>query len=54
MGGAWRLFAILGSLVPRPVRDRVYDVIAKHRYSWFGKRDTCRLPSAEERPRFLD
>jgi predicted DCC family thiol-disulfide oxidoreductase YuxK len=40
-------------LVPRPIRDMVYNWIARNRYRWFGQRDTCRLPSAEEASRFL-
>ena len=39
--------------VPRPLRDWVYDVIARHRYGWFGKRDTCMVPTKEIRDRFL-
>jgi len=41
-------------LVPRPIRDAVYDWVARHRYGWFGKHDTCRLPTPEERAVFLD
>lgn len=40
-------------LVPRPLRDWVYRWVANHRYLWFGKRDTCRMPTAEERERML-
>ena len=40
-------------IVPRPIRDAVYRWIARNRYQWFGKRDTCRLPTLEERERFL-
>lgn len=40
-------------LVPRPIRDEVYAFIAKRRYQWFGKKDSCRLPTPEERARFL-
>lgn len=49
----WRLLSIL-ILVPRPWRDRIYAYIARRRYLWFGKRDTCRLPTAEEKSRFLE
>lgn len=38
----WNLFA-LARLVPRPVRDRVYSLVARNRYRWFGKRTTCKL-----------
>lgn len=40
-------------IVPNFVRDPVYDWIARNRYRWYGKRDTCRLPTPEERARFL-
>ena len=39
--------------VPRAVRDPVYDLIAKHRYAIFGRTETCMVPSAQERARFL-
>jgi predicted DCC family thiol-disulfide oxidoreductase YuxK len=48
------MIAALGLLVPRPVRDAVYRVVARNRYRWFGKRDTCRIPTPEERSVFLD
>jgi predicted DCC family thiol-disulfide oxidoreductase YuxK len=41
-------------LVPRPLRDRVYDWVASHRYGWFGRRDVCVVPTPELRARFLD
>lgn len=53
LGGAWRLARLL-RLVPRGLRDSVYDFTARNRYRWFGKRETCRLPSPAERERFLD
>lgn len=53
LGGAWSLVAVF-RLVPRFIRDAVYDWVARNRYGWFGKRDTCRLPSPEERSVFLD
>jgi predicted DCC family thiol-disulfide oxidoreductase YuxK len=53
LGGAWRLISAF-RLVPRPIRDAVYDWVARHRYGWFGKRDACRLPTPEERAVFLD
>jgi predicted DCC family thiol-disulfide oxidoreductase YuxK len=49
----WHLLA-LGLLVPRPLRDPVYDWIATNRYDWFGKRDQCRVPTPELRSRFLE
>jgi predicted DCC family thiol-disulfide oxidoreductase YuxK len=41
-------------LVPRFLADAIYDWIARNRYAWFGKRASCRIPSAEEKNRFLD
>lgn len=40
-------------IVPKPVRDSVYRWIANRRYRWFGKNETCLLPTAEIRERFL-
>jgi predicted DCC family thiol-disulfide oxidoreductase YuxK len=48
----WRA-AVAGVVVPRPLRDALYRLVARRRYRWFGRRDTCRLPSPEEAERFL-
>jgi len=40
-------------VIPRPIRDFIYNIIAKNRYQWFGKRDVCRVLSDEEKARFL-
>lgn len=40
-------------IVPRFLRDLVYKWIARNRYRWFGKKDTCRIPTPEEIARFL-
>lgn len=52
LGGAGRLAAVL-FLVPRPIRDAVYDWIARHRHGWFGQRAACRIATTEERRWFL-
>ena len=39
--------------VPKVLSDTVYDFVAKNRYKWFGKKETCRVPTAEEREKFL-
>lgn len=39
--------------VPPIIRNIIYDIIAKYRYKWFGKKETCRVPTAEERAKFL-
>ena len=40
-------------IVPRFVRDAVYDAIARNRYRWFGKKDQCMVPTPEIKSRFL-
>jgi len=41
-------------VVPRPVRDWIYDFVARHRYRWFGRKDVCMMPSPALRARFLE
>jgi len=48
-----RLISGLLFVVPVGVRDWLYDQVAKRRYEFFGKRDNCRIPTPEERKRFL-
>ncbi len=52
IGGPWSFLYWL-RLVPRPLRDLVYGWIASGRYRWFGKFDSCKVPSPELRRRFL-
>jgi predicted DCC family thiol-disulfide oxidoreductase YuxK len=52
-GPAWRFVALLVSIVPRFIRDPLYRWIARHRYSMFGRRNECRLPTADVADRFL-
>lgn len=40
-------------LLPRVLRDALYRWVARHRYRWFGKHDTCLIPAAAQRHRFL-
>jgi predicted DCC family thiol-disulfide oxidoreductase YuxK len=53
LGGAWPALGAL-RVVPRPLRDRAYGVVARNRYRWFGRREECMLPTPELRERFLD
>ncbi len=53
LGGGWRLFGAL-RLVPRPLRDALYRLIARNRHRWFGRSEQCMIPDPEVRPRFLD
>lgn len=53
LGGLWKILLIF-KIIPRGIRDSVYRAIAARRYKFFGKKDTCRLPTQEEKDRFLD
>ena len=44
----------LAAVIPRPVRDAVYVIVARNRYHWFGRRDHCMVPTPETAARFLD
>lgn len=52
-GGVWGLFSIF-SWIPRPLRDALYDLVARNRYTWYGKKESCMVPSPELRAKFLD
>ena len=52
LSGLWG-WMYMFKLVPLPIRDRIYDIIAGNRIKWFGKKDHCILPSPEIRKRFL-
>lgn len=41
-------------LIPRGLRNIIYDLIAKYRYAWFGKKDQCMIPTPELKGKFLD
>jgi predicted DCC family thiol-disulfide oxidoreductase YuxK len=53
LGGLFSLFCIF-KIIPQFIRDAVYDFISKNRINWFGQSDSCRMPTQEERARFLD
>lgn len=48
----WPLLAVL-RVIPRPIRDWAYDLIARRRYRWFGKHDSCMVPTPDIARRFL-
>ena len=52
LSGAWPLLSAL-MIVPRPIRDAVYDWIGRNRYRWFGRQDECRIPTPELSSRFV-
>jgi len=41
-------------IVPEPIRDFIYDIVAKNRYKWFGRKDECLIPTPDIRSRFLE
>jgi predicted DCC family thiol-disulfide oxidoreductase YuxK len=49
----WPLLKVVW-IVPRPLRDWLYDRVARNRYRWFGRRETCLVPTPEIARRFLD
>jgi len=52
LGFPWNLSYIF-IIVPPFIRNITYNIIAKYRYRWFGKKDACRIPAPEEREKFL-
>jgi predicted DCC family thiol-disulfide oxidoreductase YuxK len=52
VGGVWT-FAKIFLIIPKFIRDFGYQVVAKNRYRFFKKRETCRVPTASEKDRLL-
>jgi predicted DCC family thiol-disulfide oxidoreductase YuxK len=53
LDGIWKIF-IIGMIIPKGIRDPMYDYIAKNRYKWFGKRESCMLPGPDMKKRFIE
>ena len=53
LGGVYRLLS-LGRILPRGLRDRIYDFVAENRYDWFGKKDQCMVPDEDVSDRFIE
>jgi predicted DCC family thiol-disulfide oxidoreductase YuxK len=53
LGLGWQIAGTILWLIPLPLRDLGYSLVASNRYRMFGKKETCRLPTPEERSRFL-
>ena len=53
VGGGWAFLGWLLWIIPKPLRDLGYILVSKNRYRMFGKKETCRMPTAEERERIL-
>lgn len=54
LGGIWRVLGALLWVIPRPLRNVGYSLVARWRYRLFGKNEVCRMPKPDERERFLD
>jgi predicted DCC family thiol-disulfide oxidoreductase YuxK len=52
IGGVWKLFYFF-IIIPSPLRDFIYNIVARTRYRIFGKQDTCIIPTPEVKQRFL-
>jgi predicted DCC family thiol-disulfide oxidoreductase YuxK len=53
LGFPWSL-AVIAFAIPRFLRDAVYSWVARNRYRWFGRRESCMVPTAELAARFVD
>ena len=53
LGGIYRVL-VMTKIIPRAVLDWLYDIVAKNRYSWFGKQDHCLVPDKKIISKFLD
>jgi len=52
LDGFWH-FGIVFKIIPKEVRNHIYDYIAKNRYKWYGKKESCMIPTAELKSKFL-
>ena len=50
---AWKPLGII-KIIPRRIRDWAYDVVARKRYRWFGRLNSCMVPTPELRARFIE
>jgi predicted DCC family thiol-disulfide oxidoreductase YuxK len=53
IGGVWSM-ARVGRIVPRPIRNLLYDFVARHRYQVFGKYDSCMPPDPKHKHKFVE
>ena len=52
-GGLWGLLSVF-SWVPTSIRNALYDLVARNRYKWFGKKEACMVPTPELKAKFLE
>lgn len=50
--GLWKLMQVF-TIIPKSIRNLVYDFVAKNRYKWYGKQEHCRIPTPELKAKFL-
>ncbi len=51
-GGVWTLMQVF-SILPQVITNTIYDFVAKNRYTWFGKKANCRVPTPDLKEKFL-
>jgi predicted DCC family thiol-disulfide oxidoreductase YuxK len=54
LGQPWRALAATGRIVPRPWRDAAYRFVARRRYRWFGRCESCSVATEDVEDRFLE
>lgn len=54
LGRGYRLLYVFKFIIPRFIRDGIYNFIGNNRYKWFGKRDACRIPTKEVMKKFIE
>lgn len=52
LGGFWHLGTVF-RIIPTGIRNSLYDYIAKNRYKWYGKKESCMIPTPELKAKFL-
>ena len=52
LGGYWRMAGVF-RVIPRPLRDALYNYVARKRFAWYGRREACRIPTPGEQDRLL-
>lgn len=53
ISGIQRILLVF-SILPKPILDYIYDYVAKNRYKWFGKKESCMIPTPELKSKFLE
>lgn len=50
----WNQMVPAARMIPAFLRDQIYKYVANNRYQWFGQKESCRIPTPEERAQFLE